>query len=89
MDARACGGYPEGLERFVNEMQSAEIPLPSFVGLVNSIGQTVSEKGILLLNSLKRHHGSSATNVFVSAYTKSKLPYEVWVQGEELEPVTS
>lgn len=87
--ARACGGYPEGLETFVNEMQSAEIPLPSFVGLVNSIGQTVSEKGILLLNSLKKHHGSSATNVFVSAYTKSKLPYEVWVQGEELDPVTS
>lgn len=84
--AHTFGSYPDGLEAFVKDMQDAELALSTFVGLVNAVGQPIGSKGIAIIADLNKHHGSNAVNVFVSAYTKSKLPYEVWLNESDREP---
>lgn len=82
------GNYPDGLEMFVSEMKTADIPLSAFVGLVNAIKAPLSKKGVQTLLALKKHHGSNATNIFIREFNLAKQPYQHWLDSKDLQPVT-
>lgn len=81
------GNYPDGLEIFVKEMKSADLPLSVFVGLINGINTPLTDKGIRALHSLRKHHGSNASNVFIREFNLSALPYEQWLESLKGQPV--
>jgi curved DNA-binding protein CbpA len=83
----SLGNYPDGLEMFVNEMKSADLPLSAFVGLINGINTPLTDKGIRALHSLRKHHGSNASNVFIREFNLSALPYEQWLESLKRQPV--
>jgi len=80
------GNYPDGLEMFVSEMKAAEVPLSAFVGLINGIMTPLTNKGIRVLHSFRKHHGSNASNVFIREFNLATLPYEQWLDLEQRKP---
>lgn len=80
--ARTFGGYPNGLEMFVSEMKKSNLPLPAFVGLINSIKEPVGDDGINILKEIRKHHGSNAAVIFSDKLSKSGLTYQQWKQLE-------